>query len=122
MTLQIVVDMNLSPGWVQLLNEAGITAVHWSTVGNPQALDVEIMKWAADNKHAVFTLDLDFGAILALTHENGPSVVQVRADDVLPGPDSEPIVAAIKRHESELLAGALVVIEPERSRVRILPF
>jgi predicted nuclease of predicted toxin-antitoxin system len=122
MTLQIVVDMNLSPGWVPLLNEAGIPAVHWSTVGDPRALDAEIMKWAADNNHAVFTLDLDFSAILALTHENGPSVIQFRADDVLPGAESGPIIAAIKRHETELLAGALVVIEPERSRVRILPF
>jgi predicted nuclease of predicted toxin-antitoxin system len=42
------------------------------------------MAWARENGHVVLTHDLDFGTLLALTRANGPSVVQVRAQDVLP--------------------------------------
>jgi len=40
------------------------------------------MAWALANGHVVFSHDLDFGAMLELTHANGPSVVQVRGGQV----------------------------------------
>jgi predicted nuclease of predicted toxin-antitoxin system len=42
------------------------------------------MRWARDNGCTVFTHGLDFGILLAHTKENGPSVIQVRAQDVAP--------------------------------------
>ena len=33
--MQVLVDMNLSPGWVGFLAEAGFEAVHWSEVAQP---------------------------------------------------------------------------------------
>lgn len=74
MSLQFVVDMNLSPDWVALLSQHGYPAVHWSNVGSPRATDASIMAWALANHHVVFTHDLDFGTLLALTHARGPSV------------------------------------------------
>jgi predicted nuclease of predicted toxin-antitoxin system len=43
MSLSIVIDMNLSPDWVALLQAHGWSAVHWSTVGDPRATDRAIM-------------------------------------------------------------------------------
>ena len=43
MTLEVLVDMNLSPEWVPLLIGHGWAAIHWSTVGDPSAPDSEIM-------------------------------------------------------------------------------
>jgi predicted nuclease of predicted toxin-antitoxin system len=63
--ISIVVDMNLSPDWVERLSRAGFDAVHWSTVGDPRASDREIMRWAAEHQRAVMTHDLDFAAVLA---------------------------------------------------------
>lgn len=80
--MKIVIDMNLSPQWVTVLHNHGLTAVHWSTIGNPSAPDTEIMEWALNNAHIVFTHDLDFGAILSATQANAPSVIQVRTQDV----------------------------------------
>ena len=77
-----LVDMNLSPDWVAVLTAAGHDALHWSAVGNIRAVDVEIMAWARQERRVVFTHDLDFGTILALTQEAGPSVLQVRTQDV----------------------------------------
>jgi len=82
--MKLLVDMNLSPRWVHMLRDAGWDAVHWSTVGRSNELDAEIMRYAAQNGYTVLTHDLDFSAILAATHGERPSVVQVRTDDVSP--------------------------------------
>src|SRR5262245_10481962 len=121
MSLQIGVDMNLSPDWVPALASAGWSAVHWSSVGDPRAADQVIMDWALANDHIVFTHDLDFGTILALTHATGPSVLQVRGQDVLPAHMERVVVAALQQHETDLAAGAIVVVDEIRRRVRILP-
>ncbi len=121
MSLRIVVDMNLSVEWEPLLTQAGWPTVHWSTVGDPRAEDSTIMAWALAEGRVVFTHDLDFGTALALTHAGGPSVLQVRGQRVLPESMGPIVLAALTRYETELAAGALVVIEESRSRVRILP-
>ncbi len=79
------------------------------------------MRWANANGYVVFTHDLDFGTALALTHDAGPSVVQVRAHNVLPDHLASVVVAALAQCEAALAAGALVVVDEHRSRVRILP-
>lgn len=121
MTLRILVDMNLSPDWVPALARGGYAAIHWSAVGDPRASDRELMDWAVANGHVVLTHDLDFGMILALTHAAGPSVIQVRARDVLPDHLAGIVVATLQRHEKELLSGAIIVVDEWSARVRLLP-
>lgn len=121
MSVQLVIDMNLSVEWVAEFARHGWSSVHWSTVGDPRADDAQIMAWALANHHVVFTHDLDFGTMLALTHANGPSVVQVRTRDVLPEDAGTIVVAALRQHESALAAGALVVVDKKKARVRVLP-
>ena len=82
--MKILLDMNLSPRWVGFLRQEGFEAVHWSTVGDLRASDAAIMAWARDNAFVVFSHDLDFSALLAATQAVGPSVVQVRTQDVMP--------------------------------------
>lgn len=71
--------------------------------------------------HAVFTHDLDFGTALALTHAGGPSVIQVRGQNVLPEHMISLAAGAMRQHEAALEAGALVVVEESKCRVRVLP-
>jgi predicted nuclease of predicted toxin-antitoxin system len=52
---------------VPALEEKEHIAVHWSTSGSLDASDREILLWAKANGYVLFTLDLDFGAILAAT-------------------------------------------------------
>jgi predicted nuclease of predicted toxin-antitoxin system len=119
--MRILVDMSLSPVWREAFEQNGIEAMHWSEVGNPKAKDREILAWARENRSIVFTHDLDFGHLLALTHAAGPSVIQVRSEDVLPERIGPVVLGALRQHRSLLEAGALVVIEPADFRVRILP-
>ena len=114
-------DMNLLPEWVPLLQNAGWSAVHGSSFGDPKAEDQAILGWALKNGHVVLTHDLDFGTALAPTHAYGPSVVQIRSQHLLPERAGPPAIAALRRFQPELIAGALLVIEPGRSRARFLP-
>ena len=96
--MKLLVDMNLSPDWVPLLEQAGFEVLHWSSVGNHTAPDREIMQWARDNRSIVFTHDLDFGILLAHTQANGPSVIQVRAQDVSPAHLGKLVLAALSTY------------------------
>lgn len=119
--MKILIDMNLPPRWVQLFANVGWKAVHWSQVGLPTASDREIMTWARQNGYAVFTHDLDFSALLATTHGDGPSVIQVRTQNILPEAIGDMVINAIQQFLSELEKGVIITIDPHRARVRILP-
>jgi predicted nuclease of predicted toxin-antitoxin system len=119
--MKLLVDMNLSPEWVPVLQAAGHDAVHWSTVGDIRAADTQIMAWARQEGRVVFTHDLDFGTILALTRETGPSVIQVRTQDVTPSAIGSIVLTALRQFQNELERGALLVVEESSRRVRILP-
>ncbi len=119
--MKILVDMNLAPAWVEVLVRSGWETVHWSTVGDPRAPDYILMKWARTNGHVVFTHDLDFSALLAASGAEGPSVIQVRAQDILPTHLELLVVSALRQFETQLDRGALVVVEEARTRARLLP-
>jgi predicted nuclease of predicted toxin-antitoxin system len=121
MSSRLVIDMNLSPEWTRVLNDSGHDAVHWTDVGDPSAPDTEIMAWARNEHRLVFTHDLDFGTMLALTHAHGPSVLQLRGTNTLPEHPGDLVLTALERYEDDLLTGALVVVNGDRCRVRILP-
>lgn len=119
--MKILIDMNLSPAWVSVLEEAGHTASHWSTIGPMNAPDREILSWAKSNGYVLFTHDLDFGAILAATEAEGPSVVQIRAQDISPDHAKSLLLNILNRFGKNLIDGALISIDEEKSRVRLLP-
>lgn len=119
--MKILLDMNLSPDWVPLLESAGYESVHWSTIGEPRSGDRIIMEWALINDYVVFTNDLDFGAILAATQAEAPSVLQIRGQDILPTSMGDLVISILQQFKTVLEAGALVSVDRASSRVRILP-
>jgi predicted nuclease of predicted toxin-antitoxin system len=58
--MKLLVNMNLSPSWVERLTRHGFEAVLWSTIGAATAPDVEILTWAHEQQFVVITNDLDF--------------------------------------------------------------
>ena len=119
--MKLLVDMNLSPEWVAYLRERGFEATHWSAIGAYHAPDTEVMQWARDHEHVVFTHDLDFGILLAHSRAGRPSVIQVRAQDVSPSHLGPLLVTALRLHGEALRNGALLTVDEAKSRVRILP-
>ena len=113
--------MNLSPEWQPFLSDNDFDAVDWSKIGAGNAPDTEIMQWARQNSRVGFTHDFDFGILLAHGKDGGPSVIQVRTQDVSPGHLGPILLRALRAHREPLENGALPTIDESKSRVRILP-
>ena len=121
MCLKLLLDMNLSPNFAEYLRLHGLNAQHWTEIGNPEASDADIMHYAYSHGCTVITLDLDFSAILAATQGNGPSVVQIRTNEAVSEIVFAKVLTALRQTESDLLKGAILSIDLEHSRLRMLP-
>ena len=82
---------------------------------------MEILEWAAKNDCVVFTHDLDFGTLLAANKTNSPSVIQIRTQDVTPENLLPLVISALTQFKDYIAQGALITIDENKSRVRILP-
>lgn len=79
------------------------------------------MAYAKANDYIFLTQDLDFSAILAATKGEKPSVVQIRADNLHLENIGRRVLASIRQMESELESGALLTVDLNRTRLRLLP-
>ncbi len=90
-------------------------------VGTPNAPDKEIMTYAVANGYLVFTQDLDFTDLLAISSAESPSVLQIRDDNRLTKNTLAFILHALNEFANELQRGALVTVSSRGSRARVLP-
>lgn len=119
--MHLVIDMNLSPRWVAWLASHGVQAVHWSAIGALDAPDELVLAVVRSKGACLLTCDLDFGRIVALAGLAGPSVIQLRASDVSPEAEGPTVLRCLQETEESLQRGALVSIEPDGTRARVLP-
>jgi len=120
--MKLLIDMNLSPQWVNYFISNNIEASHWSGIGKADDPDIEIMEYAKNHDYTIFTHDLDFGTMLAITKADKPSVVQIRNNDVIPDNTAAPVIAALHRLTDDIEKGALVTIDLRKTRITLLPF
>jgi predicted nuclease of predicted toxin-antitoxin system len=118
--MKIVLDMNISSKWAELLAAKGHDTVHWSSIGAPGASDATIMAWAKDHDHVVMTSDLDFGEILAITNGALPSVIQLRDGRNDPVTMLPLVLNALAKCADALAKGALVTLDQHQNRLRML--
>ena len=119
--MKLLIDMNLSPMWVQYLAKHGFSVSHWSEVGRSSDPDSVIMQWAYLHQHVILTQDLDFGIALAASGAEAPSVIQIRSDILLPAIIGSQVVAALQELTADLESGALVTLTPRKTKMRVLP-
>ncbi len=119
--MKILIDMNLSPAWVSVLEEAGYAAIHCPPSGLRVLLIIKFWHGRRQKGYVLLTHDLDFGAILAATHAEAPSVIQIRTQDITPVHAKDLVLSVIKGFAEDLVQGALTSVDEEKSRVRLLP-
>jgi predicted nuclease of predicted toxin-antitoxin system len=116
-----MVDENLSQRVAVLLAESGHDAVHVGDLGLLGADDDKVLEAAVTEGRTLVTADTDFGAMLALSGSAEPSVLLLRG----PGRRAEQrvglVLRAIEASAETLEAGAIVVVESNLLRIRILP-
>ena len=120
--MRILVDNALSPGVAVALADQGHDAIHVGEVGLRHSTDTEIFEFAAQERRVVVSADTDFGTILALRAERAPSVVLWRRQSPRRPKEQAVILGEVVNSlAEELKAGAIVVIDAGRIRVRSLP-
>ena len=119
--MRFLADAGISPRTVEFLVSLGHEAVHVRTLGMHRATDDAIAARAEADGSVLVTFDLDFGDILALGVRDRPSVIILRLTNQRLDRVNPRIGAVITERQLELEAGALIVIEDSRYRLRTLP-
>jgi predicted nuclease of predicted toxin-antitoxin system len=116
--VRFLLDMNLPPALADELRAQGHDAVHATVAGFGELSDQEIFRRAAEDRRTVITFDLDFGDIAALGNDPATSVILLRLKLTRPSYLRDRLRIAIAQSGAALSAGAIVVVEDTRIRVR----
>lgn len=119
--MRFLVDEALQSRVAVALGESGHDATHVVAPGLSGSTDGAVLRLAVAERRVLVTLDTDFGTLLAMTGASEPSVVLLRglADDTQSRVAA--MLSVLAEVEADLEAGAVVVIEEDRYRVRSLP-
>jgi predicted nuclease of predicted toxin-antitoxin system len=120
--MRFLIDNALSPDLAAGLSAHGHDAVQVRDLGMAAATDDVIFNHAAQEDRVIISADTDFGTILALRQTSKPYVILFRgATPRWPADQTVLLLANLSGFETDLLNGAIVIIEPHRIRIRDLP-
>ena len=116
-----MVDEALQDAVAHRLTTAGHDTTHVRILGLAGHTDDEVLALAISDHRVLVTTDTDFGTILALTGAAAPSVLLLRGIGDSVDERVDTLLDVLPRVGDELSEGAVVVIEPDRYRIRYLP-
>jgi predicted nuclease of predicted toxin-antitoxin system len=119
--MRLLLDMGAALQTAISLRGQGLDVVHIRELGMQRASDEDIAKLAAAENRVLVTFDLDFSRILALQRMAKPSVVLYRLERYTTEGITGSILKLMRDHSQSLEAGAIVIVEPDRTRIRLLP-
>ncbi len=120
--LRFLVDNALSPKLAEALRQGGHDAMHVRDLSMQAASDAEIFDRAATEERIVVSADTDFGMLLASRGASKPSVILFRKGVAhRPAQQAALLLANLHAVQEDLEAGSVVILQPNRVRVRRLP-
>jgi predicted nuclease of predicted toxin-antitoxin system len=120
--MRFLIDNALSPVVAEGLRQADHEAIHVRDLGLAAADDETIFEHADRDQRVIVSADTDFGTILAMRNAASPSVILFRgATPRYPIGQVKLLIANLAAIAPSIERGAVVVLEPQRIRVRSLP-
>jgi predicted nuclease of predicted toxin-antitoxin system len=120
--VRVLLDNNLSPRLVPLLEALGWDVAHVGTLGLQAAPDADVLDAAQRDGRVLISADTDFGQILARSRAASPSVVLVRRVlDRRAEALAEVLASNLPALADELANGCVVAIADDAVRIRRLP-
>jgi predicted nuclease of predicted toxin-antitoxin system len=119
--VRILVDMSVDLRVADWLRSQGHDAVHLRDEGLHRMPNGEIFAKALTEDRIVVTSDLDFGEIAAALKDTAGKVVLLRLQNSRAANVIGRLDSVLPRVELDLAAGAVVIVEESRHRVRPLP-
>lgn len=120
--MKFLIDNNLSPALATLLGADGYDSIHVRDLHLSAAEDEEIFLVAESQNRVIVSADTDFGFILSQWKKTLPPVLLLRYMPPDPRIQADLLLKVITRYEKEIIEGHLFVIEPDRVRIKKLPF
>ena len=120
--MKFLVDNALSPNLAVGLRAAGYDVVHLRDIGLASASDAEVFQIALADSRVIVSEDTGFATLLALRNAVKPSVLLFRGIQDRSAANLLSLLQTnIAAVTGDLDAGAVVVIENTRIRIRRLP-
>lgn len=113
--------MNLPRKLGRNLSARGHPCRHVADIGLAGVADEQVVAEARRARETILTHDLDYGAILAFSGEDAPSVIIVRLTNTHPDRLLSRLTTVLPDVEQALAHGAIVSLEDAAVRVRRLP-
>lgn len=119
--MKFLLNENIPPSLVDYLRSEGYDSIHSFNAGLSGKKDEEVIQFASINEYVIITHDLDYGRIISLSGEAKPSVITLRQKSVSLKIIAESLVITLPQIKEILQKGALVSIDQELIRYRLLP-
>jgi predicted nuclease of predicted toxin-antitoxin system len=120
--MRFLIDNALSPVVAEGLRQEDHDSIHVRDLGLAAADDETIFEHADRDQRVIVSADTDFGTILALRNAARPSVILFRgATPRNPIGQVKLLLANLREIAPSVERGAVVVLEPQRIRIRTLP-
>lgn len=119
--MKLLLDQGLPRSAAALLRDSLVDAVHASEVELSSAEDEQIIAVASREHRIIVTLDADFHAYLALSQASRPSVIRIRIEGLQADEVATLLKTVLRDCHDDLVAGALISLQPQRIRIRRLP-
>jgi predicted nuclease of predicted toxin-antitoxin system len=119
--MKFLLNENIAPSLCGLLSSIGWQSIHVTDVGLKGEPDFKIVNFCATEGYTIITHDLDYGRIVSLSGKQSPSVLTFRLEKIT----IDDLFLLIKNNQVQithyLSQGALITIDGEKFRFRLLP-
>ncbi|MEO1389992.1 MAG: DUF5615 family PIN-like protein [Cyanobacteria bacterium J06634_6] len=119
--MKFLADMGISPRTVEWLNIQGHNAKRLNEEGLEKLPDSSVMAKALAENRILLTMDLGFGALLAMSQQQFPSVIIFRLSNETSKIVNDRLFQVLESFKDDLESGVIISVGDDTIRVRQLP-